>query len=376
MAASYPTSTKTFATRASGDVIQPAHVNDLQDEVVALEQGLRSGLAHSVLPVATALYDLGSTTIRWRSGYFSGSVNIGGALTLTSGLTLGGPVTVGSTPSGYAGAAAAQDDVVIQGSGDVGLTFATDNATRTQTVAFGGVGLAQADAALQYSTSTRALTLSTLSTTRLTVLSTGDVALGTDQKFWVRRESATTGVALSSDSGNNLYFQTGTGAGLTSRVYITADPGHLVPYADDTQWLGAGVLRWKGIYAGNGAAATPSLCVGTTDCGLFYDTSGGLDVVGLAANGASAASVRAIGSGSGAVLTVYGGAAGAGGTGASVLITHNTSGSGAAGTLVLYSLAGTAYYLWVDSTGDLRIHTAPPNESGGDTSGTVVGAQS
>ena len=34
----------------------------------------------------------------------------------------------------------------------------------------------------------------------------------------------------------------------------------------------------------------------------------------------------------------------------------------------------TTYYLWVDSTGDLRIHTSIPTNQDGD--GTVVGAMS
>jgi len=41
--ASYPTSVKTFTTRNAGDVIQPSHVNDLQDEVNAVEAGLLTG---------------------------------------------------------------------------------------------------------------------------------------------------------------------------------------------------------------------------------------------------------------------------------------------------------------------------------------------
>jgi len=46
MAASYPTSVKTFSTKATNDVIQAAHVNDLQDEVTAIETGLLNGLQH------------------------------------------------------------------------------------------------------------------------------------------------------------------------------------------------------------------------------------------------------------------------------------------------------------------------------------------
>lgn len=44
------------------------------------------------------------------------------------------------------------------------------------------------------------------------------------------------------------------------------------------------------------------------------------------------------------------------------------------GCLVLYDHDGTPYYLWVDRTGDLRIHTAAPADE--DADGTVVGAQS
>jgi hypothetical protein len=47
--------------------------------------------------------------------------------------------------------------------------------------------------------------------------------------------------------------------------------------------------------------------------------------------------------------------------------------------LCLYAVADTTgvktpYYLWVDSTGDLRIHTALPTNQ--DSDGTVIGAMS
>jgi hypothetical protein len=40
MAASYPTSVKTFTTKATSDTIQASHVNDPQDEIVAIEQDI------------------------------------------------------------------------------------------------------------------------------------------------------------------------------------------------------------------------------------------------------------------------------------------------------------------------------------------------
>lgn len=48
--ASFPDSVKTFTTKNTGDVIQAAHVNDLQDEVTAIEAGYRNGTA----PIASS----------------------------------------------------------------------------------------------------------------------------------------------------------------------------------------------------------------------------------------------------------------------------------------------------------------------------------
>ena len=55
MAASYPTTAKAFTTKATGDTYQAAHINDLQDEVTAIETALlTSGLAHAVKITAGA----------------------------------------------------------------------------------------------------------------------------------------------------------------------------------------------------------------------------------------------------------------------------------------------------------------------------------
>ena len=45
MAASYPGAVKTFAARSAGQVIDASHVNDLQDEVNAIEAGLLNATA-------------------------------------------------------------------------------------------------------------------------------------------------------------------------------------------------------------------------------------------------------------------------------------------------------------------------------------------
>ena len=44
MAASYPTSAKTWPTINNGDTVQAAHPNELREEVTAIEQDLIAGL--------------------------------------------------------------------------------------------------------------------------------------------------------------------------------------------------------------------------------------------------------------------------------------------------------------------------------------------
>lgn len=65
-------------------------------------------------------------------------------------------------------------------------------------------------------------------------------------------------------------------------------------------------------------------------------------------------------------------------TGRGVSIGRNSSGGGAAGHLELVDKGGTSYFVWVDDTGVLRIHTAAPTEDNttvSDVAGTVVGSQ-
>lgn len=46
--ASYPTSVKSFTTRLTGDTIQASHVNDIQDEIVAIETALLGTITHAI----------------------------------------------------------------------------------------------------------------------------------------------------------------------------------------------------------------------------------------------------------------------------------------------------------------------------------------
>lgn len=90
MPASYPTSAKAFATKTAGGVIQPADVNDLQDEVTAIETGLLTGTAplNSSNSTVASLSVVGGSTI-------GGGVVIGGALSVAGNSTIAGSLTVG-----------------------------------------------------------------------------------------------------------------------------------------------------------------------------------------------------------------------------------------------------------------------------------------
>jgi len=142
MAASYPASVKSFTTRLAGDTIQPAHVNDLQEEVAALEAALvgGTGLAHD-LKFVDATYDIGkSGATRPRDLFLSRNATIGGLLTVTGFgphqfSATGNGDNILTVANGSAGAAAravllatsdaASGGVYVYGSGVVGSAGTT-----------------------------------------------------------------------------------------------------------------------------------------------------------------------------------------------------------------------------------------------------------
>ncbi|HEY6043154.1 MAG TPA: hypothetical protein VIX58_13575, partial [Anaerolineae bacterium] len=96
--ASYPTSVKTFTSKTAGQVIQPVDVNDLQDEVNAIEGGLLNGTANLQSSNSTVanLSVLGKSTL-------VGNVQMNGNSTITGTLTVGGAFSPANlTPTGQA----------------------------------------------------------------------------------------------------------------------------------------------------------------------------------------------------------------------------------------------------------------------------------
>lgn len=89
--ASYPTAIKSFTTKNTGDIIQAAHVNDLQDEVNAIEAGLRNGTA----PLNAAGSTVTSLTVT--GGSTLATLSVSGASTLAT-LNLTGASTFAVRP--------------------------------------------------------------------------------------------------------------------------------------------------------------------------------------------------------------------------------------------------------------------------------------
>jgi hypothetical protein len=98
-AASYPTAIKSFTTKIAGDTVQPSHINDLQDEVSAIETQLITSGTWTMTLVSSGG---GTPTYTDRTGYYLrvGSVmHVTGILTLaTTGTLAAGSLTITGLP--------------------------------------------------------------------------------------------------------------------------------------------------------------------------------------------------------------------------------------------------------------------------------------
>ena len=115
----YPTSVIVFTTKNAGDTIQPAHPNDLQTEVTALEQGLLNGVAHALHPDGDQTRALGSSNTRWvihGSQLSTGTVPVA-ALASTAGTPSSGTFYRGDGEWAAAGGGAGDSDQIVIGVG-------------------------------------------------------------------------------------------------------------------------------------------------------------------------------------------------------------------------------------------------------------------
>lgn len=118
--ASYPTSVFAPSAKSAGQTIDASHINDLQNEAIAVEDALLNGIAHAVtistggLTVSTGSVNIGGPSsvatlqVNGRSTLagnmvLSSALSVGGlstftgAVTCSSNLTVGGDLTVTGT---------------------------------------------------------------------------------------------------------------------------------------------------------------------------------------------------------------------------------------------------------------------------------------
>jgi hypothetical protein len=137
----------------------------------------------------------------------------------------------------------------------------------------------------------------------------------------------------------------------------------------------------------NGAKATDWNIAGTTDPNVYIhsNTTPATDYLRLGGHTGTVADIDVVGGttlnikiagATAALFTAANLSLGDAADTAANSLTVFDGGAEKPGMLVLYSgeATGVPYYLWVDSSGDLRIHTAAPTDE--DMDGTVVGSQS
>lgn len=84
MSASYPSSVRSFTTKLDGpgNTIFAAYVNDPQDEIAAIEDGLLNGVGHALKPSVGGAQDLGTAGLPWGNVRVSG-LQLASATTIT-----------------------------------------------------------------------------------------------------------------------------------------------------------------------------------------------------------------------------------------------------------------------------------------------------
>jgi hypothetical protein len=219
------------------------------------------------------------------------------------------------------------------------------------------------------------VTLQTSGTERLRILSNGNVGLGSTtagRALTIARTSAAADLQLVSSGGSGKTW------GLisdTSGNFILQDD------ADGTPSLtifaaGSFVFNGTGLLVPDGSASAPSLTfTNETTMGVYRI---GTRLLGVAMEGVQIGKWQGGPTVGGNQLEAAPGAWGVGGkSGSGFYAGRNTSGSGAAGYVQFGLLSGSVRSIWVDGSGNLRIHTDFPLENGAvaDTAGTVVGTQ-
>src|SRR3990167_245141 len=231
MAASYPTSVKSFTTKNTSDAIQAAHVNDLQDEVAAIEGGLLNGTAplNSSNSTLAALSVTGNSTVT--------NLNVTGGCTLASFSISNLQVSSNSTLTNLSVTGGSTFATVNQGASTLASLSVTGNSTL---------------AAVNQGASTLASLSVTGGSTLASLSVTGDSTLAA-----VNQGNST--VANLSVTGGSTFA------------------GAVMPAADSTQTLGSSSVRW--VFSGKqitpGSIPSTALSTSGTPSTSAFLTGGG-----------------------------------------------------------------------------------------------------
>jgi hypothetical protein len=133
LASSFPTATKSFSSKTDGpsQTISAAHINDLQDEVVAIENDLRVELGHALTFPAT---QVASTDVHALDDYEEGTWTPvlgggGGTSGQTYAIQVGSYVKIGKLVTAYGYVALTNKGTITDGVEIQGLPFAQENTT-------------------------------------------------------------------------------------------------------------------------------------------------------------------------------------------------------------------------------------------------------
>lgn len=233
--ASYPTSVKTFTTKNTGDDILAAHINDLQDEVTAIEDGLLNGTApfNAGPSTFTALSVTGGSTLTTVQAGNSTVAHLSAGASTIAGLN----ATAGSTLTTVQAGASTLASLNVTGGSTLDTLIVTGNSTL---------------AAVQAGASTLA-SLSVPGASTLTTVQAG----------------ASTLTSLQVTAGSTLVNLNVTGGStLTS----------LMPDADSTHELGNSTRKWiiHGSQLSTGTVPVAALAstAGTPSTATFYRGDG------------------------------------------------------------------------------------------------------
>lgn len=368
----------------------------------------------SIFDVGTGTDDVrfyGAVGIGAAPGSTSGNLTIAGALAGVTTLGSSGAATLdsGGTGSSFGGALTVTGDLVADQVAFGGVAIGADRALH---VARSGAVTASDYAAVIYSNATSSTAGISKVSLYLDNTGTNNGAGSKSVGLLISTVSGgTSNYGIYETSSSSNYFASGTAFG--SGVYIgglasasydleinsSTDALDTMLSARNTSTGTSAAVRFQlgtnvspSLFtvdvSGGNHASTPNKVIvlnqtstGLTEmgggggtCYTLYDPSGATDTIYFFGDSAQIGYVKQDGtSGIGSFL-VQGGDSGTS-YGAYLTVSRNTNGSTpASGFIQFINLSGSAYHIWPDTSGDLRIYTGAPTNAN-DTAGTVVGTQ-